>query len=257
MGCPEPEAAEAQREEYGGERVRLQKALAQAGAGSRRHSEELIAAGRVEVNGEVARLGTRVDPARDVVRVDGRRVPTAPGLVHLAFNKPRGVVATMSDPQGRPSIADYVKERPERLFHVGRLDADTEGLLLLTNDGELAHRLMHPRYEVRKTYVAEVPGPVAREVGRRLREGVTLEDGPVRVDAFRVLEQVGPRALVEVVLHEGRNRVVRRLLDAVGHPVRRLVRTRIGPVRLGELRPGVTRPLTYDEVAELNAAVDR
>lgn len=234
---------------------RLQKALARAGVGSRRYCEELVAAGRVSVDGDVARLGTRVDPARDVIRIDGHRVPAAPDLVHIALNKPRGVHSTMSDRAGRPSLAEYVADRPQRLFHVGRLDADTEGLLLLTNDGELAHRLTHPSYEVTKTYVAEVPGPVSRAVTRQVREGVELRDGRVDVEDFRVLDRVGSRALVEISLHEGRKRVVRRLLDAVGHPVRRLVRTRIGPVVLGAQRPGTLRELGYDEVAELYAAL--
>ncbi len=234
--------------------VRLQKVLAAAGVGSRRACEALIAAGRVEVNGSTVRtLGTRVDPATDVIRVDGIRVtPPETGLVHLALNKPRGVVSTMSDPQGRPNLGDYVRDRSDtRLFHVGRLDADTEGLILLTNDGELAHRLAHPSYEVPKTYLAEVTGPVPRRLGSRLRAGVELEDGVVAVDSFRIVGRAGPRVMVEVVLHEGRKHVVRRLLEAVGHPVRRLVRTRIGPVTLGELRSGKTRPLSREEVGAL------
>lgn len=237
------------------ERPRLQKALARAGVGSRRHCEELIAAGRVDVDGETARLGTRVDPASGVIRIDGRRVPTAPDLVHIALNKPRGVHSTMSDQAGRPSLASYVADRPERLFHVGRLDAETEGLLLLTNDGELTHRLTHPSYEMTKTYVAEVPGPVSRAAMRQLREGVHLHDGPVQVEHLRVLDRVGTRALVEISVHEGRNRVVRRLFEAVGYPVRRLVRTHIGPIALGSQPPGSLRELGYDEVAELYAAL--
>jgi 23S rRNA pseudouridine2605 synthase len=177
--------------------------------------------------------------------------PPEAGLVHLALNKPRGVVSTMSDPHGRPSLGDYVGGRKERLFHVGRLDADTEGLILLTNDGELAHRLAHPSYGVTKTYLAEVAGPVARDVGRRLRSGIELEDGVVAVDGFRVVGSSAGRVMVELVLHEGRKHVVRRLLDAVGHPVQRLVRTDIGPIALGELRPGRTRSLTRDEVGRL------
>ena len=234
--------------------VRLQKVLAAAGVGSRRACEALIAAGRVEVDGRPIReMGVRVDPATAVIRVDGLRVTTAEaGLVHLALNKPRGVVSTMSDPQGRPSIGDYVADRlGTRLFHVGRLDADTEGLILLTNDGELAHRLAHPSFGVAKTYRAEVAGPVARGVGRQLRAGVSLDDGVVAVDAFRVIGRSDGRVMVELVLHEGRKHVVRRLLDAVGHPVQRLVRTGIGPVTLGDLRPGRTRPLTRDEVGRL------
>jgi 23S rRNA pseudouridine2605 synthase len=235
------------------EGVRLQKVLAAAGVGSRRASERLIAAGRVEVDGEVVRtMGVRVHPERAVIKVDGLRVGTeAAGLVHLALNKPAGVVSTMSDPEGRPSLGDYVEGRRERLFHVGRLDADTEGLILLTNDGELAHRLSHPSFEVAKTYLAEVDGPVARDLGRRLRDGVELDDGVVAVDSFRVVGRTGSRVMVEVVLHEGRKHVVRRLLAAGGHPVERLVRTRVGPIRLGDLRPGRSRTLSPAEVARL------
>jgi 23S rRNA pseudouridine2605 synthase len=235
------------------EGVRLQKVLAAAGVGSRRACEVLIAAGRVEVDGETVRtMGLRVDPAQAVIKVDGMRVATAEGgLVHLALNKPRGVVSTMSDPEGRRSLQDYVQGRKERLFHVGRLDADTEGLILLTNDGELAHRLAHPSYEVLKTYVAEVPGPVAPGVGKQLREGIVLDDGPVQATSFRVVDRVGTRVMVEVVLHEGRKHVVRRMLKAVGHPVQRLIRTHVGPVALSDLRPGNTRSLTREEVAKL------
>ncbi|REF38034.1 pseudouridine synthase [Thermasporomyces composti] len=236
--------------------VRLQKVLSQAGVASRRAAEDLIRAGRVEVNGQVVTiLGTRVDPSRDVVRVDGERVPVDVSKVYLALNKPRGVVSTMSDPQGRPCLGDLVRDRKERLYHVGRLDTDTEGLLLLVNDGEFAHRMAHPSYEVPKTYVAEVPGPVPARVGRMLRAGIELEDGPARVDSFRVLQQVGRRAMVELVLHEGRKHIVRRMLAEVGHPVRRLARTAIGPVKLGNLRPGETRPLTRRELGQLLDAV--
>jgi 23S rRNA pseudouridine2605 synthase len=233
--------------------VRLQKVLAAAGVGSRRACEELIAAGRVEVDGvRVREMGSRVDPATAVIKVDGLRIATeASGLVHLAFNKPRGVVSTMSDPHGRPSLGDYVEGRRERLFHVGRLDADTEGLILLTNDGALAHRLAHPSYGVPKTYLAEVTGPIARDVGATLRRGVELDDGTVVVDSFRVVGRSAGRVMVELVLHEGRKHVVRRLLEAVGHPVERLVRTDIGPIALGELRPGRTRALTRAEVGQL------
>jgi 23S rRNA pseudouridine2605 synthase len=245
-----------------GEPIRLQKVLAAAGLGSRRACEELITAGRVAVDGAVVtELGTRVDPAAAVIHVDGQRVNVRSDLVYLALNKPRGVLSAMSDDRGRRTVADLVADRPERLFHVGRLDADTEGLLLLTNDGELAHRLMHPGFGVPKTYLATVPGPVPRTLGRRLREGVQLEDGPVRVDAFRIVQQEGGgtdiKAIVEVVLHEGRNRIVRRMLDAVGHPVQRLVRTSIGPVRLGGQRPGTLRELTRAELGELFRLVDK
>jgi 23S rRNA pseudouridine2605 synthase len=199
--------------------------------------------------------GKRVDPERDIVRVDGSLLPTLQGLVHLAVNKPRGMLSTMSDPQGRSTLTDLLRGRRERLFHVGRLDADTEGLLLVTNDGPLAHRLAHPSYEVAKTYLAEVPGPVPRDLGRRLRAGVDLDDGPAQVDSFRVVGHAGARVMVEVVLHEGRKHVVRRLLDTVGHPVERLVRTHVGPVALGAMRPGKVRPLTLEEVRRLYDAV--
>jgi len=235
------------------EGIRLQKVLAAAGVGSRRACEELIAAGRVEVDGRrVTEQGMRVDPAAAIIKVDGLRIATEQsGLVHLAFNKPKGVVSTMSDPEGRPDLSEYVAGRAERLFHVGRLDVDTEGLLLLTNDGELANRLTHPKYEVAKTYLAEVEGPLARDVGKQLRDGVQLEDGFTRVDSFRVVGRSGARIMVEIVIHEGRQHIVRRLLDKVGYPVLRLVRTKLGPISLGDQRPGRLRNLTRDEVGLL------
>ena len=237
------------------EGVRLQKVLASAGIGSRRACEALIEQGRVEVDGRVVReQGLRIDPRRAVVRVDGERVPTAPDTVVLALNKPRGVVSAMSDDLGRPCVGDYVTERTERLFHVGRLDSDTEGLLLLTNDGVLAQHLSHPSHGVAKTYVALVPGPIPRDVGRRLRAGVELDDGMAAVDSFAILEATPNKALVEVVLHEGRNHIVRRLLEAVGHPVEELVRTQVGPIRLGQLRPGRTRVVAGAELHSLYTA---
>lgn len=238
------------------EGIRLQKVLAAAGVGSRRACEQLIDAGRVSVDDHiVTEQGRRVDPQTAVIRVDGQRVTAPRGTVHLALNKPRGMVTSMSDPEGRPAVGDLLVGRRERLFHVGRLDTDTEGLLLLTNDGELTHRLTHPSYGIEKTYVAQVHGPVARDLGRRLRGGIDLEDGVVRVDRFRVIGSAAGRAMVEVVLHEGRKHVVRRLLAEVGHPVERLVRTQLGPVRLGDQRPGRLRPLTTQEVGALYAAV--
>jgi 23S rRNA pseudouridine2605 synthase len=233
-------------------RIRLQKLLALAGVASRRRSEELMLNGEVEVNGEVVtRLGTKVDPAADVIRVSGRRLPPVSEKVYLALNKPRGVVSTMSDPEGRRTLQDLVADRPERLFHVGRLDTDTSGLLILTNDGDFAHRLAHPSYEVDKTYVAEVTGQVFPRVLKQLLAGVTLEDGPVTVSKARIVEASPARSIVELVIHEGRNRIVRRLLDQVGHPVTRLTRTRIGPVALGRLKPGELRDLTTEELGEL------
>lgn len=232
--------------------IRLQKLLALAGVASRRKSEELMLDGLVEVNGEVVtRLGTKVNPATDVIRVDGRRLPPVSEKVYLALNKPRGVVSTMSDPEGRRTLQDLVADRPERLFHVGRLDTDTSGLIILTNDGDFAHRLAHPSYEVDKTYVAEVEGQVWPKVVRQLLAGVTLEDGPVTVSKARIVESSTSKSIVELVIHEGRNRIVRRLLDHVGHPVTRLTRTRIGPVTLGRLKPGALRELTLEELGEL------
>lgn len=236
--------------------IRLQKVLAGAGLGSRRACEELIAAGRVRVDGAVAELGLRVDPQTAVILIDGDRVVVREDLQYLALNKPRGVLSAMSDDRGRRTLTDLLGEQAEGLFHVGRLDADSEGLLLLTNDGDLAHRLMHPSFGVTKTYLATVPGPVARDMGRRLRAGVQLDDGPVMVDAFRVVQTQGSAAIVEVVLHEGRKHIVRRLLAEVGHPVSRLVRTRIGPVYLGGQRAGSARPLTRAELAALHRLVD-
>jgi 23S rRNA pseudouridine2605 synthase len=232
--------------------IRLQKLLAQSGVASRRKCEELMLEGHVEVDGEiVTRLGTKVDPRRAVIRVDGKRLPPVSPHVYLVLNKPRGVVSTMSDPEGRRTLADLVADRPERLFHVGRLDNDTEGLILLTNDGDFAHRMAHPSYELDKTYVAEVPGPVNRATVRKVLAGVSLEDGPVTVSSFKVISSHGDKAIVELVIHEGRNRIVRRLLEAVGHPVRRLTRTAIGPVRLTGLRRGEMRELTREELGTL------
>jgi pseudouridine synthase len=236
--------------------VRLQKVLAEAGVGSRRHCEQLIGEGRVEVDGQVVRrFGARVDPQRQLIRVDGRRIPARADLVYVALNKPAGVLTTMSDNRGRPTIADFLGDRAERLFHVGRLDYDTEGLMLLTNDGELAHRLTHPRYGVLKTYLADVTGPLRRDLARRLASGIELADGIATADRFRVIERTPGRALVEITLHEGRKHIVRRMLAEAGHPVRRLVRTEVGPVRLGSLRPGATRRLSTAEIGELYAAV--
>jgi 23S rRNA pseudouridine2605 synthase len=242
-----------------GEGVRLQKVLSQAGVASRRVAERMIVDGRVEVDGRrVTELGTRVDPDTAVIRVDGARVVLDDTMVYLAVNKPRGMHSTMSDDQGRPCIGDLVTHRVrgnQKLFHVGRLDADTEGLLLLTNDGELAHRLMHPSFEVPKTYLAAVDGTVPRALGRTLRAGIELDDGPASVDDFAVVDAVPGRTLVRVTLHEGRKRIVRRLLAAAGFPVRELVRTDIGKVSLGDQRPGSIRVLTRKEVGELHRSV--
>ncbi|MFI7114411.1 pseudouridine synthase [Nonomuraea sp. NPDC050227] len=236
--------------------VRLQKVLAQAGVASRRACEEMIGDGRVTVNGQVVRrFGAKVDPAAQVIHVDGKRIPTAPDLVYYALNKPIGVVSTMDDPQGRPCLADYVEELAPRLFHVGRLDTETEGLLLLTNDGELANRLTHPSYGVQKKYWAKVPGPIPRDLGRRLKQGIELEDGIAKADSFAIVQEHGQQALVEVVLHEGRKHVVRRMLEEAGHRVIDLARIEFGPVKLGRTKAGTVRALSLKEVGELYAAV--
>ena len=235
--------------------IRLQKALASSGIGSRRACEELIVAGRVAVNGRVVReLGTRIDPTTDDVEVDGVRVPVAPDLVYLALNKPRGMLTTMSDDQGRPCVGDLVADRNARVFHVGRLDADSEGLLLLTNDGTLAHRLTHPSFGVPKTYLVQIDGKPGRRLSQQLRSGVELDDGMAKADAARVIAATDMGTQIEVVLHDGRNRIVRRMFDALGHPARRLVRTSIGPLTLGELRPGKVRYLAAPEVRSLYKA---
>ena len=239
--------------------VRLQKVLSQAGIASRRVAERMIIDGRVEVDGQlVTELGTRVDPDASVIRVDGARVVLDDSLVYLALNKPRGMHSTMSDDRGRPCIGDLVEHRVrgnKKLFHVGRLDADTEGLILLTNDGELAHRLMHPSFEVPKTYLATVNGSVPRGLGKKLRAGIELDDGPVAVDDFAVVDAIPGKTLLRVTLHEGRKRIVRRMLAEVGFPVQTLVRTDIGAVALGEQRPGSIRALRRNEIGELYKAV--
>jgi 23S rRNA pseudouridine2605 synthase len=234
--------------------IRLQKLLAAAGVGSRRVCENLISDGRVEVDGHLVReLGVRIRPDQ-TVHVDGVKVQLDESRVYFAFNKPLGVVTTMNDELGRINIGDYVGDRNERLFHVGRLDADTEGLLILSNDGELAHRLQHPQYGVLKTYLAQIRGPVPRDIGKQLRAGVQLEDGPASVDSFKIVDSQPGKALVEVILHEGRKHIVRRLLDAVGHPVISLVRVQVGPIHLGDTKPGKMRKLNKAEVGQLYTA---
>jgi 23S rRNA pseudouridine2605 synthase len=239
--------------------IRLQKVLSQAGIASRRVAEKMIIDGRVDVDGQlVTELGTRVDPDASEIRVDGARVVLDDSLVYLALNKPQGMHSTMSDDRGRPCIGDLIEHRVrgnKKLFHVGRLDADTEGLILLTNDGELAHRLMHPSYEVAKTYLATVKGSVPRGIGKKLRAGIELDDGPVAVDDFAVVDAIPGKTLIRVTLHEGRKRIVRRMLAEIGFPVQTLVRTDIGAVSLGEQRPGSIRALRRNEIGELYKAV--
>lgn len=237
------------------EMQRLQKVLAAAGVASRRASEELISAGRVTVNGQVAELGSKVDPTSDAVEVDGERINVDPDRVYVMLNKPQGVLSTADDPDGRPTVLDLVN-LPQRLYPIGRLDADTEGLLLLTNDGELTHALLHPSREVERTYVALVPGPVRGVVLSQLRDGVELEDGLARPKRVTLLEENKGKALLEIVMTEGRKREVRRLLAEVGLPVERLARVRFAEVELGELRQGKWRFLTTAEVASLHAAAE-
>ena len=239
--------------------VRLQKVLSQAGVASRRVAERMILDGRVEVDGHiVTELGTRVDPENALIRVDGVRIKFDDTLVHLALNKPKGMQSTMSDDRGRPCVGDIVEHRVRgnhKLFHVGRLDADTEGLMILTNDGELAHRLMHPSFEVPKTYLATVLGTVPRGMGKKLRAGIELDDGPVAIDDFAVVGAVPGKSMVRITLHEGRKHIVRRLLAEVGVPVQELVRTDIGSIELGDQRPGSIRVLTSKEIGDLYKAV--
>ncbi|MBA4371071.1 MAG: rRNA pseudouridine synthase [Coriobacteriaceae bacterium] len=235
--------------------MRLQKFLARAGVASRRGSEDLMTAGRVAVNGVVtSELGAKVDPATDTVTVDGREVRPDEGAAYFALNKPAGYVTTMSDPQGRPTVADLMPaDAPAGLFPVGRLDLDTTGLLLLTSDGELGHRLLHPRHHVWKTYRAEVDGEPSDADLRALADGIELDDGSTAPARAHLVWSEGSRAEVELSLREGRKRQVKRMLSAVGHPVRALHRIAFGPVELGDLAPGATRPLTDAEVAALHA----
>jgi 23S rRNA pseudouridine2605 synthase len=235
---------------------RLQKVLARAGVGSRRVCEDMIEAGRISVNGRpVAVQGMRVDPAVDKIAVDGVRIEIREDRVTYAMNKPPGVITAMSDDRNRPTVGDMVGDLAKGLVHVGRLDQDTEGLLLLTTDGELAHRLAHPSYEVRKTYLAQVSGSVPRDLARRLRAGVELDDGPVAADSFRVVDTHAGQSVVEVVLHEGRKHIVRRLLAHVGLPVTRLTRTAVGPIELRAMRSGTIRKLSREELGALQELV--
>lgn len=236
--------------------IRLQKVLASAGVGSRRACEALISQGRVKVDGQVVReLGTRVDPNAVTIHVDDLRINFDDSYVTLALNKPVGVVSSMADEFERPDLSQFVAGRTERLFHVGRLDTDTDGLILLTNDGELAHRLAHPSYEVPKVYVAHVEGIVRRSVPNQLAAGVILDDGPVEVSSFKVIEQGPESAIVEITLHEGRKHIVRRLLDEIGHPVISLTRVAFGSIRLDSLKPGRTRVIAGNELAHLMKTV--
>lgn len=245
--------------EESSEGIRLQKVLAQAGVASRRHAEIMIAQGRVEVNGtRVTRQGMRVHPNTDVIRVDGTRIHVNEDLKYFILNKPRGLQSTMHDEFGRADLSDIIGEKimaGQRLFHVGRLDADTEGLLLLTNDGELAHRLMHPKYHITKTYMATVLGEVDKKVIRALKEGVELDDGVVAADFAQIVDVYNGQSIVRVEIHEGRKHVVRRMLKELGYPVQRLVRTKIHNVQLGDQLPGKIRALNSSELSSLFKAV--
>ncbi|WNV77604.1 pseudouridine synthase [Geodermatophilus sp. DSM 44513] len=251
-----PHPADRARTEAAEEGERLQKVLARAGVGSRRVVENMVDQGRISVNGAVVTVqGMRVDPLRDRIAVDGSRIELRDDKVTYALNKPTGVITAMSDDRNRPTVGDMVGDLAPGLVHVGRLDQDTEGLLLVTNDGELAHRLAHPSYEVKKTYLAQVSGSVPRDLGRRLRAGVQLDDGPVKVDSFRLVDTHAGQSVVEVVLHEGRKHIVRRLLASVGLPVSRLTRTAVGPVKLERMRSGSIRRLTRAELGALEDTV--
>ena len=241
---------------YDPQAERLQKVMAHAGVGSRRLCENLIEQGRVSVDGQViTRLGVRVDPAKVAIHVDGMPIQIDESKLTVALYKPPGVVSTMEDDMGRPGLAQYVADVPSRLYHVGRLDQDTEGLILLSNDGELTHRLTHPSYEVPKTYIARVEGSVTRGLGRALTKGITLEDGPIKVDKFVLREAALRNSIVEITLHSGRNRIVRRIMEEVGHPVMELVRTKFATIEVGHLKPGRTRAIAGSELSALMHSV--
>jgi pseudouridine synthase len=232
--------------------VRLQKVMAAAGVASRRASEDLIAAGRVRVNGQVVREpGRRIDPAVDKLAVDNVAIQLDPSKRYVMLNKPVGIVSSLADENGRPDLREYTEQYEERLFNVGRLDAETSGLLVLTNDGDLAHVLAHPSFGVMKTYIAKVRGAMTPQTVQQLTTGIELDDGPIAADKARLLETSGAYSLVEVTLHSGRNRIVRRMLKEVGHPVVDLVRRSFGPLHLGNLRIGATRELTTEELGQL------
>ncbi len=253
-GRKRPQAApqQANHDVHVADGIRLQKVLADAGVGSRRVCENLIAEGRVEVDGQIVlELGVRVDPAVNSIAVDGLPIQTDKSKITLVLNKPAKVVSAMTDPEERRTLADLVSNRPERLFHVGRLDYESEGIILLTNDGELANRLSHPRFEVTKTYMVTVKGRVPNGVGSKMLKGFELEDGWAELDRFKLIDSTPMESLIEVQLHSGRNRIVRRMFEEVGHPVTRLVRTQIGPIKIGDLKQGRYRVLGKVELGSL------
>ena len=236
--------------------TRLQKVLADAGVASRRKAEELILEGRVVVDGKVIRtLGVKVDPEKSQVMVDGEAINKIKTKIYLALNKPRGILSTLSDPEDRPHLGDLLRDRNERLFHVGRLDKESEGLLLLTNDGELAHRATHPSFSLPKNYLLEVKGSVSKEVAEALRQGVELDDGVAKVDKLTVLAGQPGRTLLDVVIHDGRNQILRRMAAATGLTVERLIRIGMGPIKLGELTPGKWREIKGAELLSLQKAL--
>ncbi|WP_237202451.1 pseudouridine synthase [Rothia endophytica] len=243
---------------YDHEGVRLQKLMASAGVASRRVCEEMIEEGRVTVNDQlVTELGVRVDPNKVSIQVDGMTIQTNDKLVYMVFNKPKGVVSSMEDPDGRPCISNFLRSSmTERVFHVGRLDVETEGLLLLTNDGELANRLTHPSYEVPKTYLVQVPGPMEPGIGAAMKKGLRLEDGVTRVDEFKLVDSTPGHVLVEVTIHSGKNRIIRRMFEQVGYPVEKLVRVEMGPLHIGSQKQGTVRNLSKVEIGKLLASVD-
>lgn len=242
---------------YDHEGVRLQKVMAQAGVASRRVCEEMIEEGRVTVNDVlVTELGVRVNPDTVTIQVDGMTIQTNDKLVYMVLNKPAGVVSAMEDPDGRPNISNFLRSSmTERVFHVGRLDIETEGLLLLTNDGELANRLTHPSYEVPKTYLVQVPGPMEPGIGAAMKKGLRLEDGVTRVDDFKLVDSTPGHVLVEVTIHSGKNRIIRRMFEHVGYPVEKLVRVEMGPIRIGSQKQGTVRNLSKVEIGKLLASV--
>jgi pseudouridine synthase len=245
-----PGSPEAARHEETG--VRLQKVMAAAGVASRRASEELIAAGRVRVNGQVVREpGRRVDPAVDTLAVDNIAIQLDQSKRYVMLNKPVGIVSSLADENGRPDLREFTEQFEERLFNVGRLDAETSGLLILTNDGDLAHVLAHPSFGVMKTYIAKVRGAMTPQTVQRLTTGFDLEDGPIAADKARLLETSNGFSLIEITLHSGRNRIVRRMLKEVGHPVIDLVRRSFGPLHLGNLKVGATRELSSTELGQI------
>ena len=236
--------------------IRLQKLLADAGIASRRKSEEMILDGRVAVNGKVIRqLGVKVDPENSEVQVDGEVITRQKSKIYLALNKPRGILSTLSDPDNRPHLGDLLQDRHERLFHVGRLDKDSEGLLLLTNDGELAHRATHPSFSLPKNYLLELRGNISKEVADAFRQGVELDDGMAKVDKLTVLPGQPGRTLFDVVIHDGRNQILRRMATATGATIERLIRIGMGPIKLGELTPGKWREIKGSELISLQKAL--